>query len=115
MRALAMDDVDVTRPVDETDLDTWRRTRGLTWSEIAGLIGASSPRQARAWGLGIERPSATQQARIAERTGGAVSVFVMHRVRLAWEREHRRPMGRVPRRAERTPRRRRPVRKPSPV
>jgi transcriptional regulator with XRE-family HTH domain len=79
--------------VIEMDLAAYRTSHGLTWDLLAQKVGASSPRQVRAWALGIERPSETQRARIAEVTDGVVSVLQMHLVRLKWERQHKRPLA----------------------
>lgn len=69
-------------------LDVFRRRRGLTWQDLAALIGATSARQARAWALGEERPNAMRIDFIQTATGGEVTVDAMYQVRLAYERRH---------------------------
>lgn len=85
------------------DLETYRTANGLTWAALADLIGASSPRQARAWALGEERPDEMRIAHIETVTGGVVSVHAQHRKRLEWERQNKRPLvnGKRPRRLRR--------------
>lgn len=75
---------------ETVDLEVYRMEAGLTWGALADLIGASSPRQARAWAKGIERPDAERIEVIVRATGGRVSVFDLHRKRLAYERARKR-------------------------
>jgi transcriptional regulator with XRE-family HTH domain len=78
------------------DLEAWRLREGLTYAQLADRIDASSPRQARAWALGLERPSAAATDRILTASLGAVTVHAMHRRRLEWERQHAKPIETVP-------------------
>lgn len=77
-------------PDPEMDLVAFRIARSMTWADLADLIGARDPRQARGWALGYERPSAERIDEIVRRTGGAVTVHAMHRRRLQYERSRRR-------------------------
>lgn len=71
------------------DLETYRVGEDLTYRELAGKVGARSPRQARGWAIGEEWPqSAVALERIVNGTGGKVSIFAMHQRRLEWERAH---------------------------
>ena len=76
------------------DLEAYREERGMTWAELAEMVGARYPRQARAWAKGIERPDAERQDWIVKVTGGRVSIYAMHLKRLAWERQRPRPIKR---------------------
>lgn len=89
----------------EMDLDAWRREQRMTWAALAELIGATSARQARAWGLGYERPSEVQREQIEARTNGVVTVLEQHRVRLDWERKNKRPLAPMKAKARRARRR----------
>jgi alkylated DNA nucleotide flippase Atl1 len=71
------------------DLESFRVARDLTYRELARMVGARSPRQARGWAIGAEWPqTAVALDRIVTGTDGAVSIFAMHQRRLAWERAH---------------------------
>ncbi len=70
------------------DLEAWRKREGLTYLALSLRIGAVSPRQARSWALGLERPSATALDRITHATNGHVTIYAMHQRRLAWEQRN---------------------------
>jgi len=71
------------------DLETFRVERDLTYRELAEMVGARSPRQARGWAIGEEWPqTAAAIDRIVTGSDGRVSVFAMHQRRLEWERAH---------------------------
>jgi hypothetical protein len=74
------------------DLEQWRKKEGLSYEGLAFRIGALSGRQARAWALGLERPSATVIERITAATNWEVTVHAMHTRRLAWEQRNAVPI-----------------------
>ena len=67
----------------ELDLEEYRRTKGLTYWELAELLGLTQNRHAMRWALGESWPDADKLQRIVEATQGAVTVDAMHRRRLA--------------------------------
>ena len=73
---------------EDIDLEAFRVERGLTWKQLAELIGARNPGQAHVWALGKVRPGAQRLQQIAAATGGRVGVYAMHCKRLEWERAH---------------------------
>lgn len=75
------------------DLETYRRSRGLTWRQLQALVGASSESQVRRWALGIEWPRADRLDAICKATGNEVDVYSMHLRRLEWVRANRRPIA----------------------
>ena len=81
-----------SRASADMDLESYKQAEGMTWHQVAMLIGATSPRQARAWALGSERPSSCRADHIETVTQGRVTVHAMHLRRLAWERANKRPV-----------------------
>lgn len=81
---------DMGRPIvaESVGLAEWRTERGLTWRELAEVIGAKTAGQAQAWAIGSAKPSAERIERIRIETGGRVDAYSMHQVRLKWERAH---------------------------
>lgn len=73
--------------VPQVDLETYRIEKGLTYRELADLIGASTPARARAWALGFDRPNDAQELVIERVTGGRVGVFAMREKRLQHRRD----------------------------
>lgn len=73
--------------VAQIDLEAYRIERGLSYRELAELIGASTPSRARAWALGLERPRDDQELEIERVTGGRVGIWAMREKRLAHRRE----------------------------
>jgi hypothetical protein len=73
------------------DLETYRRSRQMTWRQLQEQIGASSESQARRWALGMEWPRDPERIEhICAATGGEVDVYAMHRRRVRWVRINRR-------------------------
>lgn len=64
------------------DLDAYRQKHGLSWSQLAGLIGVKQAKQARAYGLGHQWPRPERLEAILRATKGAVTIDDMHRRRL---------------------------------
>lgn len=79
------------------DLDTYRKSHGLTWRQLAERIGAATETQARRWALGMEWPRDPERLEaICKACGHEVDVYSMHLRRLEWVRATRRPVAGTP-------------------
>ncbi len=79
------------------DLEQFRRERGLTYQQLADLLGIKQNRQAIAYARGETWPGTEMLEQIREKTGGAVDIFAMHQRRLRWLHENgRMKKGPVP-------------------
>ena len=75
------------------DLESFRQSRGMTYAELASLLGISQARQASAYARGEKWPRPELLQRIIDRTGGEVSVDAMHQTRLAAVRNEAAPQA----------------------
>lgn len=69
------------------DLETFRKQQGLTYVQLAALIGASSAGAARAYALGVTWPREARMDEILRRAEG-VDLHAMYERRRAWLRDN---------------------------
>ena len=69
------------------DLEQWRIARGLTYRQLAELLGIPSTSQAQRIALGHEAARTERVEIIRMVTDEQVSLFSMHQRRMAWLRE----------------------------
>lgn len=79
---------DLAEQAADLDLEEFRRAQGLSYRQLAELLGSSHASKTRDWAIGAARPEADQMEYIVQRTGGVVTVDAMHRRRLQWLREN---------------------------
>ena len=65
------------------DLETYRKSKKLSYRSLGAALGVHHPGQMRAWALGTVWPDADKLQRIVEATQGVVTVDALHRRRLA--------------------------------
>ena len=74
------------------NLSAWRIDKGLGFAETARMLGIEGVNPGGTLARierGERRPDADMIDRIEVMTGGVVTASDMHRIRLAWLREHR--------------------------
>ena len=64
------------------DLETYRTSIGLSYTQLADLIDVRQAKQARSYALGHSWPRSTQLQKIIKATKGAVTIEAMHKRRL---------------------------------
>ena len=69
------------------DLEQFRLDRGLSYRQLAALLGQTHASKTRGWALGAARLEADELECIIRVTGGAVTLEAMHRRRLHWLKE----------------------------
>lgn len=69
------------------DLEHYRLVHGMTYEQLAGMIGTRSVSAARRYALGEMWPNAMRLEQILARSGGTVTLEHMHRRHLGWVRD----------------------------
>jgi len=66
------------------DLEQYRQNHGLTYQQLADLLGVRQSKQAHAWALGTNWPLSERLQKILRKTKGEVTIEDMHARRMAF-------------------------------
>ena len=72
------------------DLEEFRIDRGLSYEELARVIGLTQNRQAQAYALGETWPKTERLEIILKKTDGLVTILAMHQRRRKWLQANKR-------------------------
>lgn len=78
------------------DLEQFRLEKGLTYDQLADLIGLTQNRQAQAYALGETWPKTERLDVILRKTDGLVTILAMHERRRRWLASHKRQRRALP-------------------
>ena len=85
-----MDGMDVSEIALSMNLEEYRLEKGLSYEELAELLGLTQNRQAQAYALGETWPKTERLEVILKKTEGLVTILAMHHRRRSWLRSNKR-------------------------